>query len=116
MAQRVSKPKGARPRSLERRLSLWLGGSVLVLAVVMAACLPIINKYWPFRYRNVQPLLESVLASKIKIDKYHRTYFPRPGFVASGLTLTRNTAPGLAPVGTAQDLIASAIGWPSDGK
>ncbi len=84
---------------------LWFGGAALMLVVVVLACLPLINKYWPYRYKNVRPLLESVLASNIKIDKYHRTYFPRPGFVASGLTLTRNTAPDLPPVGTAKDLI-----------
>jgi len=90
---------------VRRTMLLWLGGAALVLVVIVLGCLPLINKYWPYRYRNVKPLLESVLASKIKIDKYHRTYFPRPGFVASGLTLTRNTAPDLPPVGTAKDLI-----------
>jgi hypothetical protein len=63
------------------------------------------NKYWPYRYRNVEPMLETVFASRIKIDHYHRIYFPSPGFVASGLTLRRNTAPNLPPLGTARDLI-----------
>ena len=105
MSQRLSKPKSAKPRRAKRHVNLWITGGVLALIAALAVSIPLINKHWPFRYRNVKPLLESVLASKIKIDKYHRTYFPRPGFVASGLTLTRNTAPGLAPVGTAQDLI-----------
>jgi len=102
-----AKSAGVTPRNATKRraMLLWVGGVAAVLVVGVLACLPLINKYWPFRYRTVQPLLESVLASKIKIDKYHRTYFPRPGFVASGLTLTRNTASDLPPVGTAKDLI-----------
>jgi hypothetical protein len=78
---------------------------VLVVVGVAAAGLSFIDAHWPYRYRNVEPLLESVFASQIKIDRYHRTYFPHPGFVASGLTLRRNSAPNLPPVGTAGALI-----------
>jgi len=80
----------------------WVAGVLVVLAVpgVILA-----NKYWPYRYRNVKPLLESVLASKIEVKAYHRTYFPRPGFVATGLVMHRDSGAGLPPVGTAQDLI-----------
>ena len=69
-----------------------------VLAVALA------NFYWPYRYRNVEPLLQQVFASQIKIERYHRTYFPHPGFVADGITLRRNSAPNLPPVGTVTHL------------
>ncbi|HXP10676.1 MAG TPA: hypothetical protein VN828_19395, partial [Acidobacteriaceae bacterium] len=69
-----------------------LVGFVLAIAFV--------NLYWPYRYRNVEPLLQQVFASQIKIERYHRIYFPHPGFVADGITLRRNSAPNLPPVGT----------------
>lgn len=79
--------------------------AVAVLVVLGGVSIPFINAHWPYRYRNVQPLLQNVLASQIKIDQYHRTYFPHPGFVATGLTLRRNTAPDLPPVGSARSLV-----------
>jgi hypothetical protein len=73
-----------------------LAGFVLAIAFV--------NLYWPYRYRNVEPLLQQVFASQIKIERYHRTYFPHPGFVADGITLRRNSALNLPPVGTVTHL------------
>ena len=92
-------------RSGERwrgRWALWCGLAVVVLA---AAAGYEINRHWPYRYRNVEPLLQKVFASQIKIDRYHRTYFPEPGFVAQGITLRRNSAPDLPPVASAEQLI-----------
>src|ERR1700722_5097203 len=74
------------------------GLPVFVLAIVF------VNLYWPYRYRNVEPLLQQVFASQIKIERYHRTYFPHPGFVADSITLRRNSAPNLPPVGTVTHL------------
>jgi hypothetical protein len=77
----------------------------LVLIVLCLAGGRYINAHWPYRYRNVEPLLQKVFASQIKIDHYHRTYFPRPGFVATGLTLRRYSAPDLPPIGSADSLV-----------
>jgi hypothetical protein len=74
-----------------------------LLAGVVSAIV-FVNLHWPYRYRNVEPTLEKVFASQIKIDHYHRTYFPDPGFVADGLTLRRNSAPNLPPVGSVTHL------------
>jgi len=78
------------------------------LGCALLLCLPFaiyaINVHWPYRYRNVKPLLDNVFASKITISQYRRVYFPHPGFVAEGLTLRRNSAPDLPPVGAAQRL------------
>jgi AsmA-like C-terminal region len=90
-------------RHRKRRLrALGIGIPVLVL---LAAGVYVADQYWPYRYRNVKPLLEQVLASKVTVAAYHRTYFPHPGFVATALTLRRNSAPDLPPVGSTEDLI-----------
>ena len=84
---------------------LWaLALGVPVIAAVVAGVY-IIDQHWPYRYRNVKPFLEQVLASRITVSAYHRTYFPHPGFVAKALTLRRNTAPDLPPIGSTEDLI-----------
>ena len=79
-----------------------------ILALAALFLIPIgvqvIDNHWPYRYRNVQPLLQKVFASQIKIYHYHRIYFPNPGFVADDLTLRRNSAPDLPPVGSAHHL------------
>jgi hypothetical protein len=72
--------------------------------VVFVAAFWFINEHWPYRYREVKPLLENVLASQVTIAKYHRTYFPNPGFVATGLILRRTSALNLPPIGTAETL------------
>ena len=88
-----------------RRQLLWgLAAGVPVIAALIVG-IYFIDQYWPYRYRNVKPLLEQVLASRITVSAYHRTYFPHPGFVAKALTLRRNTAPDLPPIGSTEDLI-----------
>jgi hypothetical protein len=77
------------------------GAIVIVLAAIFFVEL---NAHWPYRYRNVKPLLEDVFASHITIARYHRIYFPHPGFVADGLTLRRKNAPDIPPIGTAKQL------------
>lgn len=52
----------------------------------------------------MQPLLQRVFASQIAIQHYRLVFFPGPGLVADNLTLRRNTAPDLPPVGSAQHL------------
>jgi AsmA-like C-terminal region len=64
-----------------------------------------ISSNWPYRYRKIRPLLEDDLASQVEMSSYHRTYFPHPGFVATGLTLRRKTALDLPPFGHAEKLI-----------
>jgi hypothetical protein len=84
-------------RGLVLRRGVMVGCAVgLVLLLVGFYFL---STYWPYRYRMVKPTLETVFASQIKMTHYHRTYWPHPGFVADGLTLRRNSAPDLPPVG-----------------
>jgi hypothetical protein len=93
----VPEPKG--------KVRFWLPWVALAFAVFISIGFYLIDAHWPYRYRNVEPLLQKIFASQLKIDRYHRTYFPNPGFVATGLTLRRNSAPELPPVGSAQSLI-----------
>jgi hypothetical protein len=65
-------------------------------------CIWFAGQNWPYRYRIMKPLLEDVFGCQIAIARYHRTYFPNPGFIATGLTLRRKTAPGQPPIGTVQ--------------
>jgi hypothetical protein len=106
-------------RRVARRWSLWLALASVVLA---ATGFYLIEAHWPYRYRNVNPLLQNIFASQIKIDHYHRTYFPHPGFVATGLTLRRTprqifplSAPRAAwsfrAVGSIFSFFASVCAW-----
>jgi hypothetical protein len=84
----------------KRKVRLWLLCLSLAFAVFIPIGFYLIDAYWPYRYRNVDPLLQKVFASQIKIDHYHRTYFPSPGFVATGLTqLALSLLPGIPPTG-----------------
>lgn len=56
--------------------------------------------FWPFRYRQVHPLLESVFQSRVEVHGYHRTYFPHPGFVADHVTLYRHGDMSIPPLAT----------------
>ena len=78
---------------------------MLPAAALVAAGVYLADQHWPYRYRNVHPLLEQIFASRITVSEYHRIYFPHPGFVAKGLTLRRNSAPDLPPIGSTEDLL-----------
>jgi hypothetical protein len=99
-AQLTPKPTETRRYWLRGRWLGWLPG----LLVLLAAGLFGLNQVWPYRYRNVKPTLESVFASNIEVNRYHRTYFPNPGFVADGLVLRRRSALDLPPVGSVEQI------------
>ncbi|HLJ77454.1 MAG TPA: hypothetical protein VKT75_08575 [Acidobacteriaceae bacterium] len=56
--------------------------------------------FWPFRYRQVHPMLESVFRSKVTVSGYHRIYFPAPGFVADNVTFYRHGDTSIPPLAT----------------
>jgi len=78
----------------------WMLVAGAAVLVVVGGFGWVVNAKWPYRYKKVKPMLENVFASHITIEKYHRIYFPNPGFVADGITLRRNSAPHLPPVGS----------------
>lgn len=85
----------------QRRWVVAIG--FVVLAGVMVG-IWFIGENWPFRYRIIHPELEGMFGSQVRIAHYARTYFPNPGFVATGLTLTRGSD-AKSPIGTVQQLI-----------
>ena len=56
--------------------------------------------FWPFRYREVHPLLEAIFQSQVEVHGYHRTYFPHPGFVAEHVTFYRHGDRRIPPLAT----------------
>ncbi len=66
-------------------IALALFGVFVLMLVGVAVML----NYWPFRYREVHPLLEQTFRSQVLVKRFHRTYFPHPGYVAEGVTFYR---------------------------
>lgn len=82
----------------------------IVITVVL--CLVLIGVhlmffFWPFRYRQVHPMLESVFRSKVTVSSYHRTYFPHPGFVADNVTFYRHSDTSIPPLATIRRMTVS---------
>jgi hypothetical protein len=83
---------------------------VHILIVAVGALLAIgtvfVSANWPYRHRKIRPMLEDVLTSDVTFSKFHRIYFPHPGFVATGVTIRRKSAPpGLPPLGHIDTLV-----------
>lgn len=75
---------------------------IFVLAMVGVA---VMLTYWPFRYREVHPLLEHTFRSKVLVKRFHRTYFPHPGYVAEGVTFHRYGDMQIPPLATLDRMI-----------
>jgi hypothetical protein len=96
----------ARPATPPRhRRRFWFIAFTIGFLIGAAIGFYFISSNWPYRYRKIRPLLEDDLASQVEMSSYHRTYFPHPGFAATGLTLRRKTALDLPPFGHAEKLI-----------
>jgi hypothetical protein len=78
---------------------------IIVIAATLAAGTVFISSNWPYRHRKIAPMLEDVLASQVTFSNYHRTYFPHPGFVATGITMRRRSAPNLPPLGSIETMV-----------
>ena len=52
-------------------------------------------------------MLEDLLASQVTFTGYHRTYFPHPGFVATGITMRRKSALDLPPLGHVDTMVVA---------
>jgi len=82
-----------------------LRATELILFCVVALALvgvDLMFYFWPFRYREVHPLLQQVFRSRVDVQKYHRTYFPHPGFVAEGVTFYRHGDTAIPPLATVE--------------
>jgi hypothetical protein len=95
------------PRTVKktsRQPRIWLLVSVLASVSIALVIVIVANAYWPYRYRNVKPMLEDVLGAQVTIAHYQRTYFPNPGFMATDIILDRSPAPGVPPLGKVRSI------------
>jgi len=101
-------PHSSEPRRKTKlwthKMKLWTICLVLPLVFFTATGVYFVSANWPYRYRTVEPMLQEVFASQVKIGHYHRIYFPNPGFMAADITLSRNSARDLPPLGSAQSV------------
>ena len=93
-------------RSIWQQAPLWVHISIVAAGALLAIATVLISANWPYRHRKIHAMLEDVLTSDVKFTGYHRIYFPRPGFEATGITIRRKTAPaGLPPLGHIDSMI-----------
>jgi AsmA-like C-terminal region len=97
-------------RSIWHEAPIWVHCVIVAVGVLLAVAAVLISANWPYRHRKIASMLEDVLASEVTFTGYHRTYFPRPGFVATGITMKRKSAPDLPPLGHV-DSMAVAGTW-----
>ena len=93
------------PATRAHKLRPWLEASAAAVVLLLITGAWLGGKYWPFRYREVRPLMEEVFGSQVTVERYHRVYFPHPGFMATKLTLRRKSAPGQPPVGSVDSIL-----------
>ncbi len=85
----------------KRRIRFTEAATAAVIALAMIA-VHLMFYFWPFRYRQVHPLLQQVFESEVVVSGYHRTYFPHPGFVAEGVTFYRHGDTRIPPLAQVQ--------------
>src|ERR1700687_2504079 len=89
--QRTSPPRKGRirreVRSIWHEAPLWVHIVIVAVGALLATAVVFISANWPYRHRKIAPILEDVLASQVTFTGYHRTYFPNPGFIATGITM-----------------------------
>ena len=102
-------------RRVERRTRhnpLLIALSVLLVALLIIGI--ILATHWPFAEPRVRAGLERGFHGTVEIKTYRMTFFPTPGFVASGLVLRRGRTPDEAahnpapPFMTAENLVVQA--------
>lgn len=96
---------GRKVRSIWLEAPLWAHVVLVAVAAVLATAVGLISANWPYRHRKIAPMLEDVLASQVTFTGYHRIYFPNPGFVATGITMRRKSAPNLPPLGHVDTMV-----------
>jgi hypothetical protein len=92
-------------RSIWHEAPLWVHVVIVAVAALLATAVVLISANWPYRHRKIAPILEDVLASQVTFTGYHRTYFPKPGFVATGITMRRKSAPNQPPLGHVDTMV-----------
>ncbi len=95
-------------RSIWHQAPLWVHLVIVAVGALLATAVVFISANWPYRHRKIAPMLNDVLASQVTFTGYHRTYFPHPGFVATGITMRRRSAPpNLPPLGHVDTMVVA---------
>lgn len=94
-------------RSIWQEAPLWVHVVIVAAGALLAVAAVFISANWPYRHRKIAPMLEDVLASQVTFTGYHRTYFPHPGFVATGITMRRKSATDLPPLGHVDTMVVA---------
>src|SRR5580704_2064067 len=78
--------------------------AIIAVVTVVLVSVDLMFYFWPFRYREVHPLLQQVFQSRVDVKSYHRTYFPHPGFVAEDVTFYRHGDTQIPPLATVKKM------------
>lgn len=81
----------------------------LIVAVVPLALLavPVILflTHWPFTREKITAEIQQTFPGPVEIQRFHRSYFPRPGCAAEGITVRGSSRDLQRPIITARKLI-----------
>jgi hypothetical protein len=67
----------------------------VVLLILFGGVLLLLTAKWPFTREATIRSLERVSASDVQIINFQKSFFPRPGYIAQGVTFQR---PGSRPI------------------
>jgi hypothetical protein len=76
----------------------WLLLGSVALLVSLLTGLVLLRQNWPFTRAQVEKDLADATFSTVVIESFQQTYFPRPGYIAKGVTFRRNQDRGNPPL------------------
>ena len=80
---------------------------VIVLSLLSMGAI-VLAFHWPFSSQKVIQAIQEDWPGKIKVAKFHSTYFPHPGCVLENVTLNRKSNPSGAPLVAIQKVTIEA--------
>lgn len=78
------------------RPARWAIAAAACAVLVLAGIGAVLFAKWPFRQPQMEAFLGQSFQARVQMRNFHRIYLPHPGFVAEGVTLTREM-PGGTP-------------------
>jgi hypothetical protein len=80
------------------RFPKWLIRSAIVLLTLVGAAFTALAIWWPFTREATISSLEQVSFSEVKIGRFEKLFFPRPGYIAQDVTFKRDNAMDTRPL------------------
>jgi AsmA-like C-terminal region len=81
--------------------------AITLLCVLFASGIILFIK-WPFTEKKLVQTLEHVSSSEVRLQGFHKIYFPHPGYVSEGITFWRKSAKGEVQLGSIRTFEARA--------